>query len=194
VPQLDAALDVVLMPSTDPLFSLGFGANNLVKDSYRVAYMADALQHPDGALLPQPNFTRAGDLDPTQSPTNTLRMAFKANDLRSWTPTSPVFLCGGALDPTVFFPVNTSVMQAYWTYVAPVAAPQLLTVLDLESAITGPADPFALAKGGFAQAKAQTFTAAGGGAAGQAAVVSAYHGGLVPPFCSAAVRGFFSQF
>ena len=32
-------------------------------------------------------------------------------------------------------------------------------------------------------------------AAGEAqAVTQAYHGGLVPPFCTAAVRGFFSQF
>jgi len=196
IPTLDAQLDVVLQPSSDPRFAPGFGAlnalthdaSNLVKDSYRVAYVSDVLQHPDGALLPQPTFMQAA------APTNTLRIAFKTNDLRNWTPTSPVFLCGGAQDPTVFFPVNTSVMQAYWTYVAPVAAPQLLTVLDLESAITGPTDPFALAKGGFAQAKALTATAAGGGAAGAQAVTQAYHGGLVPPFCTAAVRGFFSQF
>jgi len=49
-------------------------------------------------------------------------------------------------------------------------------------------DPFAAAKAGFAQAKAAT--AAQGGAN---AVVQAYHGGLVPPFCTAAARGFFQQ-
>jgi hypothetical protein len=59
----------------------------------------------------------------------------------------------------------------------------------VDSAPTGATDPFAAVKVGFAQAKAATFAA--GGALG---VVGAYHGGLVPPFCNAAARGFFSQF
>jgi hypothetical protein len=59
-------------------------------------------------------------------------------------------------------------------------------VLDVDSAPTGMDDPFLLAKGGFAQAKA---------AAGDAAaVLQAYHGTLVPPFCNAAARGYFAQF
>jgi len=53
---------------------------------------------------------------------------------------------------------------------------------------SGADDPFAAAKAGFAQAKAAT--AAQGGAN---AVVQAYHGGLVPPFCTAAARGFIQQ-
>jgi poly(3-hydroxybutyrate) depolymerase len=190
--QLEAALNV---PAVNPqvpvtaLFAAGFGPNNLVKDSYRLGYILDAVANPDGTV------PAATTLQAAAAPAHPLRQAFKANDLRNWTPTTaPVFLCGGSQDPTVFYAPNTGGMQAYWTYVAPPAAPQLLTVLDLESAITGPADPFALAKGGFAQAKALTATAAGGGAAGAQAVTQAYHGGLVPPFCTAAVRGFFSQF
>ncbi len=60
-------------------------------------------------------------------------------------------------------------------------------MLDLEAAATGPTDPYAAAKAGFAQAVAAT--AAGPG--GATAVVTSYHGGLVPPFCNAAARGFF---
>jgi len=194
--QLEAALNV---PAVNPqvpvtaLFAAGFGPNNLVKDSYRLAYILDAVAHPDGAV------PAATTLQPAAAPAHPLRQAFKANDLRNWTPTSPVFLCGGGQDPTVFFAPNTGAIQAYWTYIAPPAVPQLLTVLDLESALgtPGPTNPFYAAKGGFAQAKQNTFLAAGGAtdsAAGAQAVTQAYHGGLVPPFCTAAVRGFFSQF
>ena len=68
----------------------------------------------------------------------------------------------------------------------------LVTVLNVDSPATGATDPFAAAKVGFANAKAATAAAAGANAA--VAVTAAYHGGLVPPFCNAAARGFFSQF
>jgi hypothetical protein len=192
--QLEAALDVPAINPAVPvtaLFNAGFGPNNLVKDSYRLGYILDAVAHPDGTVPAQTT------LQPAAAPAHPLRQAFKTNDLRNWTPTTaPVFLCGGGQDPTVFYAPNTGAMQAYWTYVAPPAAPQLLTVLDLESTLgtPGPTNPFYAAKAGFAQAKALTAQAAGGGAAGAQAVTQAYHGGLVPPFCTAAVRGFFSQF
>jgi len=47
----------------------------------------------------------------------------------------------------VFFSVNTQVMQAFWTFVAPPASPALVTVLDVNSAITGPNDPFPARQG-----------------------------------------------
>jgi predicted dienelactone hydrolase len=181
--QLDATLDV----PANPLFALGFGPANLVKDTYRFAYIMDAIGNPDGAVPTQTN------LIPAAAPQNTLRQAFKLNDLRSWVPTSPVFMCGGENDPVVFFSVNTQVMQAFWTYVAPPASPLLVSVLDVDSAITGPNDPFLLAKGGFAQAEAAIDAGAGGGAAGLQARTQTYHT-TVAPFCSAAARGFFSQF
>jgi poly(3-hydroxybutyrate) depolymerase len=181
--QLDATLNV----PANPLFALGFGPANLVKDSYRFAYIMDALANPDGAVPTQTN------LIPAAAPGNTLRQAFALNDLRSWVPTAPVFMCGGENDPVVFFSVNTQVMQAFWTFVAPPASPLLVNVLDVDSAITGPDDPFLLAKGGFAQAEAAIDAGAGGGAAGQQARTQSYHT-TVAPFCSAAARGFFSQF
>jgi acetyl esterase/lipase len=183
--QLDATLNV----PNHPLYSLGFGASNLVKDSYRLSYIQDALAHPDGAV---PAVTT---LSPAAAPANTLRIAFKTNDLRTWKPSRPMMLCGGALDPTVFYPPNTTVIQNYFLAVQGLT-PALLTVLDLESALgtPGPTNPFYAAKAGFAQGKASVSAGAGGGAAGANAVTQAYHGTLVPPFCSAAVRGFFSQF
>ena len=56
-------------------------------------------------------------------------------------------------------------------------------------------DPFAAAKVGFAQSKTATINAAiAAGKDPAAQVAMTYHGGLVPPFCNAAARGFFSQF
>ena len=118
-----------------------------------------------------------------------MRKAFKANDLRNWAPQRPVLLCGGNADPTVFFSVNTTLMQGLWSAPSPLALPAgLLTVLDVDSAPTGAADPFAAAKAGFAQAKAQAAQAGGA-----SAVLRVYHRELVPPFCNAAARGFFRQ-
>ncbi|HLQ13541.1 MAG TPA: prolyl oligopeptidase family serine peptidase [Steroidobacteraceae bacterium] len=187
-----ALLDAYLAEPSDPndpntpLFRLGFGTSNLIKNSYRIAYVADLAANPDGAV-PQTN------LLPAAAPANSLRQAFKTNDLRSWTPAAPVLMCGGAGDPVVFFPVNTLLMQAYWQNYAPQLPPGVVTVLDVASAITGPNDPFLLAKGGFAQAEAAIDAGAGGGAAGFQARVSSYHS-TVAPFCSAAARGFFGLF
>ena len=97
-----------------------------------------------------------------------------------------MLLCGGNADPTVFFALNTQGAQAYFAGKGVPA--QAVTVLDVDSAPTSASDPFALAKGGFAQAKAAT------AAGGATAVVQAYHGSLVPPFCNAAARGYFAQF
>jgi uridine phosphorylase len=88
----------------------------------------------------------------------------------------------------VFYALNTGVMGALWGGL-PAGR---VTVLNVDSAVTGATDPFAAAKVGFANAKTATATAAGANAA--TAVTAAYHGGLVPPFCNAAARGFFSQF
>jgi len=172
--------------ATDALFAAGFGTGNLVKNSVRLAYLQDAMAHPDGVV---PTFTNGA---PASGATNPMRAAVIRNDLRGWTPQAPVLLCGGNGDPTIFYSVNTGAMAALW---APQVAANLVTVLDVDSPVTGPADPFAAAKLGFAQSKAATID--GAIAAGQdpaAAVVMSYHGGLVPPFCNAAARGFFSQF
>ncbi|MDB5939319.1 MAG: hypothetical protein JWP77_1683, partial [Polaromonas sp.] len=91
----------------------------------------------------------------------------------------------------------TQLMQGFWTSPSPAAPPAgLLTVLNVDSPAAGAADPYAAAKAGFAQAKAGTASAAvaaGATDGGASAVVQAYHGGLVPPFCNAAARGFFQQ-
>ena len=168
--------------ATDALFAMGFGPNNLIKNSARAAYLADAMANPDGVV---PAFTTGA---PSATAKNPIRIAGAKNDLRGWTPAAPVLLCAGNGDPTVFYSLNTALMKALWG-----ALPAgLVTVLDVDSAVTGPSDPFAAAKMGFAQTKQSMAVAAGANAA--ATITAAYHGTLVPPFCNAAARGFFSQF
>jgi hypothetical protein len=124
-------------------------------------------------------------------PGNTLRQALKMNDLRNWSPTSPVLLCAGNEDPVVLF-LNTQLMQWYWTANAPAS---LVTVLDVDSSASS-GDPYADLKKGFAVAKAlvaANAVASGATDGGAVAVLEAYHTHLVPPFCLVAVTSFFDS-
>lgn len=167
-----------------PIFALGFGSGNLITNAYRLNYLNDATQNPDGG------FPVATTGLPAAGSTLALREALKNNDLRDWVPTAPTLLCGGNEDPTVFW-LNTQLMQQYWLSHAPAAA--LISVLDLEEQGTPPG--YAGLQTGFAAAK--TLVAVGairGGATdgGAAAVAAAYHTQLVAPFCLGAVVSFFS--
>jgi hypothetical protein len=165
-----------------PLFALGFGTSNLIKNSTRLAYLMDAMAHPDGAV---PAVTT---LAAATGATNPLRQNVIANDLRGWNPARPVLLCGGSGDPTVFYSTNTQVMQGAW------AANPYVSVLNVD--VATPSGTFASAQAGFNLAKTETATAAvtaGATDGGASAVVQAYHGSLVPPFCNAAARGFFQS-
>jgi Prolyl oligopeptidase family len=188
IPPLDAFFVANTPPTTPPaqapLFALGFAATGfLTQNSWRLAYVEDAFGNPDGALTTPPT---AGVPRAAVPPTQPARLALYTNDLRTaWAPNKATLLCGGNADPTIYFSVNTLTMQAFWAALPPGA----ITVLDVDSAPTGPSDPFAAAKVGFATAKAAAFAAGG-----QNTVIQEYHGTLVPPFCAAAARGFFSQF
>jgi hypothetical protein len=114
------------------------------------------------------------------------------NDLRNWVPTVPVLLCGGDVDPIVFW-LNTQLMQGYWASHAPASAP--ISVLDLESTPSG-GEPYANLQKDFALAKALVAAAAvaqGATDGGALAVAEAYHATLVAPFCFAAVKSFFAS-
>lgn len=176
--------------ASDALFAAGFGSSNLIKNSARADYVTDAMTHPDGVIA-------GTSLSPATSPSNPLRVAAKANDLRGWTPASPVLLCGGNADPTVFYALHTTVMKTLWTGLG-----SQVTELDVDSS----GGAFASVKAAFLAAKTATGNAAYAKAltdglsptnaaiAAATAVVSSYHGTLVPPFCNVASRAFFSQF
>jgi hypothetical protein len=180
----------VYTPATAPanlasVFAQGFGAPFLITNGYRQSYIVDAQATPDGA------FPVAATGLPPANPANTLRQDLKVNDLRNWTPTAPVLLCGGGSDPTVFF-FNTLYMQNYWSAASPVPT---FSELDVDSQAASN-DPYTAIKVGFAAAVALVRAdAVAGGASdgGEAAVLSDYHAGLVAPFCISAAKSFFDS-
>ena len=168
-----------------PSFALGFGANDLITNAYRLTYLQDATANPDGG------FPTATTGVPAAAPMVGLREDLKTNDLRNWAPTAPVLLCAGDSDPTVFY-LNTQLIQAYWATNPSVSA----TVLDVDSSPSAN-DPYANEKTGFAAAKAAVEAAAVVGGAtdgGAMAVLQDYHATLVPPFCLYALKSFFDGY
>jgi len=168
--------------SLAPVFALGFGSGNLIQNGYRLSYLLDAQAHPDGGF---PTVTTGRMAGSSGLP---WRLDLQHNDLRDFSPSAPVLLCGGDLDPVVFW-LNTQLIQNYWASQAP-AAPS--AVLDLESSPSAN-DPYASLKQGFHVAKAAVAADAiahGATDGGQAAVFEAYHVTLVAPFCVAAARSF----
>jgi alpha/beta superfamily hydrolase len=168
------------------VFALGFGTGNLIQNSYRLSYLLDAQANPDGGF---PTITTGVAAAAAGVP---WRRALQMNDLRNWVPTVPVLLCGGDVDPIVFW-LNTQLMQNYWASHAPASAS--ISVLDLESTVSAN-DPYANLKQGFELAKALVAADAvahGAADGGTLAVAEAYHAMLVAPFCFTAVRSFFAS-
>jgi hypothetical protein len=191
-PSLTAALAIPSggsNPILSVVFAAGFGTPYLVNNSVRVAYATDVQADPDG--------TEIGSAALAASvPSNGLRKDLYINDMRygSWVPTAPTLLCGGGNDPSVFFAADAGTMASFWSNVPA----GLVTVLDVDPA-GGPSGPFAALQGAFQASQTQQLaflqTPAGGGLsplAAEIAVVQAYHGTSVPPFCSRAAREFFN--
>jgi pimeloyl-ACP methyl ester carboxylesterase len=166
-----------MTPATTPenlaiVFALGFGTEHLLTNAFRLAYLEDSLANPDGG------FPTVTDGLPPADPQNAFRQALKTNDLRNWTPTSPMLLCAGNRDPAVLY-LNTQLMQSYW------ASEPLVTTLDIDSDV-GTDDPYAAQKEQFDFAKDLVELTGG-----DTEVLEKYHAGLVAPFCLSAVRSFF---
>ncbi len=180
-----------ITPPTTPagfasLFALGFGPGNLIQNSYRLSYLEDAQLNPDGGF---PALTSGL---PAAAPQLPWRAALQRNDLRTWVPAAPLQLCGGDLDPVVFW-LNTQLMQGYWATHATASAS--IGVLDLEAAVA-PNDPYGTLKQDFQIAKqvlAADAVLQGATDGGATAVIEAYHATLVAPFCMAAARDFFGN-
>ncbi len=194
-PALAGMTPLVTGTPSDPLFAIGVGTPNLIKNSTRLSFVSDAMAHGFDGALPTALTGAPQTLQLATGVTHPLRVAAQRNDLRAgWTGpvnTSPMLLCGGNGDPTVFYSLNTQVMAGVWG--AKVTS-GVVTLLDVDSdpGTPGVTNPFFAAKAGFAQQKAALIASAGANAA--IALTTAYHGTLVPPFCNAAARGFFSQF
>lgn len=187
----NASLQALLNASTPPkgtardkVFALGFGSANLFTNSYRLAYVQDAAANPDGAT------SNTNALQPAGAPQHPLRADAKLNDLRGWTPTNPVLLCGGNEDSTVSYTVNTLVMAQLWAGLPA----GMLTVVDVDSRISGLSDPYRAEKLGFAVVKNAIIADAQlSGHDPDIDVANNYHAG-VAPFCMSAARTFFQKY
>lgn len=162
-----------------------YGPNNLIRASYLTSSAADiAANRCAGNAFPPTAASLSSSTPLACTPASGFRRAAVANDLRNWAPTRPMLICGGRNDPTVNFASSQAMAGFFASRGVPAS---LVTLLDLESPSTGANDPFAAARAGFAQ----TVAATAAGPNGAVNVVTSYHGGLVPPFCNAAARGFF---
>lgn len=98
----------------NPINAAGFGADHLLSDTFRAAYLADAQANPD-------------------SPQQRVRAAVAKGDLRDWTPQAPMLMCGASTDPVVYYS-NTMAMAGYWA-----GQPAgLVNTLDLTGDPVGP--------------------------------------------------------
>ncbi len=155
------------------------GGTELITQSYRANYLADALANPDGL------FTGTTGL-PSPTATNGLRKDLAANDLRGYKPSAPTMLCGGIGDPVVYYPLNTAVMQQEWGNPTPT-----LFSLNVDSptpASSGPTVAFAPIQQAFTSWKTNTINSVG-----QSGEVAQYHG-TVGAYCALAAREFFGGF
>lgn len=171
------------------LASFSYGAGNLIKQSYMTQVSEDIAAHPcPGNAVPATAASLATTTPLDCKPATGLRQAAVANDLRTFLPARPVFMCGGALDPVVNF-TSTLATSGYFKARGMPAAQ--LSVLDLEQpSFSG--DPYAAARAAFVTAKAQLFNATEGSVDDKTlAVTLAYHGSLAPPYCLVSARGFF---
>jgi len=153
-----------------PGYTAYFGANNLIRTAYRSGYLADLAAHPCDQSATSPLAC---------TPAHNLRKWLVRNDLRSYMPNAPTMLCGGHDDPVVPF-FNATSAASYFS-----ARGSRITLLDIDDT-PSLNDPYRSAKAGFVAARTILRAASGDGA-----VASAYHAGLVAPFCMAATRDYF---
>lgn len=154
--------------------TFGPPAQSLLKSSYLAALLNDI------AANPCPVTSVASPLNCT--PTHPARKAWLANDLRTWTPTAPMLMCGGNADPEVGF-YNAQLTQAYFA-----AHGADVPILDVDSPIAD-GDTYALAKHVFTWAKNSIIQSGGDPYSSDN-----YHGAAVFWACHVAARDYFSHF
>jgi acetyl esterase/lipase len=153
-----------------------FSNPHLVRTSFRDAYLQDLAEHPCD--------------DGNCTPANNLRKWMLRNDLRNYTPQSPLLLCGGSKDPSVPF-YNATAAAEYFSQRG--AAP---TVVDLEEQAAQ--DEFSSARRSFALISVETAkkaeeAAAKNGRDARELLMESYHSRLAGAPCLLAARSYFNS-
>lgn len=195
------------LPEGAPLYRAAFAPSKyLVSTAFRAAYVADVDAHPDSAAPVDgaaPNLASIAPIMPTD-PRLPLRRDLEANDLRNYTPSMPLMMCGGYGDPEVFWDQGagamTAVLQSKVT-----AHPGLRYVtldLDIGAGTTGTyvqhglSPPHNAALRSVAARLQSAFTAyqhAVDTSKGARVGMEAYHTDEAP-YCMVAARTFFEQY
>ncbi|CAN7585335.1 hypothetical protein LJR289_004219 [Pseudoduganella sp. LjRoot289] len=165
-----------------------FADRNLVRTSYRNAYLRDMQANPCGVQASGPE--GGGMAEPLAcEPQHNLRKWMRKNDLRAYVPASPLLLCGGQDDPVVPF-ANAAAAHAYFKEHG--AAPVLVDLEDTSRPL--PDDPYLPFKQAFAKERdAMRADAVKKGNDPAKAVSDRYHSRLAAQFCLMSARSFFQS-
>ena len=193
------------LPEGAPLHEAGFDPSKyLISTAYRAAYVADVDAHPDGGAPidgSEPDLsTRVPE--PPAEPGLLLRKDLKANDLRNYTPSMPLLMCGGVEDPIVFWDQNTAVMTAVLD--SKVAAHPRLRFATLDLDVSGGADRAYVEHGlspannaaleSIARRLQTAFTAYQHGVDASKGIHAYHYHTDEEPYCMLAARTFFEQY
>lgn len=170
-------------PATEPgpfahVYAAGFGPGHLLNDDFRIAYLADAENHPDAGY---PEYTTG---DPPSGSGQGFRRAVIRNDLRGWTPRAPMLMCGGQGDAAAPIRYGGALMMRYWADPAHAPKPGTVSLLDFDAPegdalFAGLKSHFQAWKGGFLERTVMP------------AWADAYHQLLLPRYCYLAARLYF---
>ena len=195
------------LPAGAPLYKAGFDPSRyLVSTAFRAAYVADVVANPDSGAPVDGSAPKLTTTVPTMPahPRSLLRRDLEANDLRNYTPSMPLLMCGGYADPEVFWDQGAGAMTSVLrSKVAAHPGLRFATLdLDIGAGTTGTYVEHGLTASGNAalrsiatrlQAAFTAFQHAVVTAKGAQVGMEAYHVDAVP-YCMVAARTFFEQY
>jgi hypothetical protein len=195
------------LPAGPPLYKAGFDPSRyLVSTTFRAAYVADIDANPDSGAPPDGSAPKLATVVPTMPahPRLLLRRDLEANDLRNYTPSMPLLMCGGNADPEVFWDQGAGLMTAVLqSKLAAHPGLRFATLdLDIGAGTTGTYVEHGLTTSQNAELGSIAARLQAGFTAFQHAVVTsrgarvgmeAYHTDEVP-YCMVAARAFFDQY
>lgn len=196
---------LAILPEGAPLYKAGFDPSKyLISTAFRAAYIADVDAHPDGGAPidgSAPNLAAHVPLMPAM-PGLSLRKILETNDLRNYTPSMPLLMCGGYGDPMVFWDQSTAIMNAVLeSKVAAHPGLRFVTLdLDISKGTTGTYVEHGLSPARNAALESRDARLQAAFTAYQHAVdasmgTRSYHYHIdEEPYCMVAARSFFEQY
>lgn len=195
------------LPEGAPLYKAGFDPSRyLVSTAFRAAYVADIDANPDSGAPVDGSPPKLATTVPTMPahPRSPLRRVLRANDLRNYTPSMPLLMCGGYADPEVFWDQGAAAMTAVLQSKVAAHPGLRFATLDLDTGAgtTGTYVEHGLTASRDAALRSIATRLQGAFTAFQRAVVAskgarvgmeAYHVDEVP-YCMVAARTFFEQY